>query len=259
MKTPDSLFGDLEVFEFRNADSIAKVSRFGAQLLSWRCGELELLYQNPKLISDKSKPLRAGAPVCFPWFNKGLRWKLGKEIAPSHGPSRSADWNLIHQKQDSLTFSYKANSPRDLPLQIIASYCVERQSLVAKFKVQNLSDKENAFELALHTYFSCAAPQAISIEGLKDFPHGLKPEIPIDQVFVNRDTKVQIQMPERTLKIENTSFNNSVVWHPGQDHSIADLPKPSDLVPFICVESLTDVTVVKPLAGWNGIVRYSLG
>lgn len=184
--------GNLDIFTLRCGNSSVDVSPFGAQIVDWRVGDKPIFFANPNLIADKSKPLRAGAPLCFPWFNKGANWDLGSELSPSHGPARNSDWKLEWQKagreSTEISFSFKTDSHLKLPLQIDVTYSLFEAKLVCAFSVKNLSDKPNSFELALHSYFATNDPQKAQIKGLKGhIEEPLNPQIPIDRIFNNQD------------------------------------------------------------------------
>lgn len=59
----------------------------GACVQSWRIGNYEALFTSEEAKWDKSKPIRAGIPICWPQF--GPYGKL-----PTHGFARSTDWEV---------------------------------------------------------------------------------------------------------------------------------------------------------------------
>lgn len=259
----NKLLGNLSIYELICDKSKVKISTFGAQAISWQIEDKDIYFSNPNLIIDKSKALRSGAPVCFPWFNKGLNWNLGKEIAPSHGSARISDWSVeetkISDQSVSIRLSFETVSHLNLPLKISVSYTLEASQLKSDFSVKNLSSTtKNSFELALHSYFKTKTPELSKIAGLKEFPsNDFSPIIPIDQIFENQGSKVNLSFNEYSLEINNIGFTKSVVWHPGITHQIADLAIETSPSPFLCVESLTNLMTINALEQWNGRISYN--
>ena len=255
--------GALSLYELSYGDCRVTVSAFGAQAISWKIADRDIYYSNPSLISDKSKPLRSGAPVCFPWFNKGLNWNLGREIAPSHGPSRSSEWTLVAEECQAdftaIAFSFETNSYLNLPLKIVVRYTVGNSSLKSEFEVSNLSsDTTNKFELALHSYFATPLPPQTKIYGLSGQQEPFNPNLPIDQIFENKTDNLKAEFSGYNLQINNSGFSKSVVWHPGLTHKLADLPQNQSPVPFLCLESLSEKIEIPVSEKWTGSVEYSI-
>lgn len=255
--------GGLELYELSCGDSQLQVSRFGAQIISGGIAGKNIFFNNPQLVTDKSKALRAGAPICFPWFNKGLNWNLGREITPSHGPARSSDWNLISEliepESVSLGFHFETNSYLDLAFRILVDYTLRQDTLLIEFTVENLSDSKNAFELALHSYFATQNPQAVSIAGLKEHNQiPFIPAIPIDQIFENATDDLLVNFPDFILEIKNIGFSKSVIWHPGFSHNLSDLTLEPSPASFLCIESLSEKVVMTDKKEWQGSISYKI-
>ncbi len=246
----------LETLKIKNNDAEAVISVFGAQVISWKKAERNIFFENSKVLTDRSKALRIGAPICFPWFNKGI--SFAPELKPSHGPVRIKDWEIKSKTESACTFSCHADSCDGLPLLIEVGYSIETGSLKTSFDITNLSENANRFELALHTYFASSAPEKTQITGISDSKIPFIPHIPIDQIFLNHSDKLSLKLTGRTINIVNENFSKSVVWHPGLNHGIADLEDSKKLAPFICMESLTDIVNLGGNEKWQGAVTYTL-
>jgi len=259
----ENKLGDLNLYELTCGSSTVQIAKFGGQIIAGSIAGRNVFFDNPKLISDKSKAIRSGAPICFPWFNKGLNWKLGREITPSHGPVRSSDWELcaelITPDSVSIGFQTDTTSHLGLSLRINVDYRLNHGSLKIEFAIENLSTEKNAFELALHTYFATTCPDSVAISGLKDQAENpFIPNIPIDQIFENNGDKVTVRLPDYLLEIENQNFSKSVVWHPGLIHNLADVAQEPSPAPFLCVESLSNMEEIAGSSRWKSSVTYSV-
>lgn len=61
--------GELHCWRIRSSFAELLIARQGAQVLSYqRTGEPPLLWLSDKAIFRQGKSVRAGAPVCWPWF-----------------------------------------------------------------------------------------------------------------------------------------------------------------------------------------------
>jgi glucose-6-phosphate 1-epimerase len=253
-RVSESKLGALNLSVIENDNSRLEISHYGAQVISWNIDGKEVLFSNPNIISDKSKALRAGAPICFPWFNKGV--SFGRELKPSHGSARISEWEKV--SNSPLTFCHTTNSHLDLPLQLEVQYVLQERSLKIDFRVENLSsEEENEFELALHTYFATSVPEKTQIVGILDAVQSFTPRLPIDQIFLNLTNQIKLSLSDFEVDIENFHFAKSVIWHPGLQHGITDLQDNEDLAPFICLESLSDIIVLPPSSGWSASVSYA--
>ena len=250
-----------KLYELKNSGAKATISTFGAQVISWSVAGKDIFYSNPAKILDGIKPIRSGAPICFPWFNKGLNWNLGKELAPSHGPARTSFWKLSEPHSDnSISFSFETHSHIALPLSLKVTYSLQARSLRTEFEVKNTADQENRFELALHSYFATVKPESIKIYGLKEYQNKVfTPQIPIDKIFANTENLLNIDLSDAQFSIINSNFDSSVIWHPGLSHNIADLPKSSELLPFICIESLSELIYLAAFTRWESSLCYEIG
>lgn len=84
----------LEVYALHAQGACAIVSRFGAQVLAYRTAAgREVLFTSALAPFDRSRPIRGGIPVCWPWF--------GPAAQPQHGWGRIRDWELAAADADA--------------------------------------------------------------------------------------------------------------------------------------------------------------
>ena len=81
---------------------------------------------------------------------------------------------------------------------------------------------------------------------------------PIDQLFETVAGPLQLQSPGGTLQLRHTGFCDVVVWNPGPEAVLADLPA-GGYREFVCVEpAVVGVPVqLEPGADWEGVTVIS--
>ncbi len=84
------------------------VAQQGAHILSYqRDGQQPLVWLNEEAVFKQGKPIRAGMPICWPWFGNLERnpervqaMRQGDEPAKAHGEVRALDWELLGVGED---------------------------------------------------------------------------------------------------------------------------------------------------------------
>ena len=70
----------------------ATISEFGGQLLSFEPTDAQqLIWLSDSAKLDGSKPIRGGAPICWPWFGSA---PVKFEGEPQHGYARNLYWEI---------------------------------------------------------------------------------------------------------------------------------------------------------------------
>src|SRR4051812_46945693 len=77
------------VLHARHNTTEISLSLYGGQLLSCRMGNREVLWRNPAVAFVAGNAIRAGVPVCWPWFGPAAQPAL-----PAHGIVRTVYWAL---------------------------------------------------------------------------------------------------------------------------------------------------------------------
>ena len=72
----------------------------GAQVTRWAPrGAAPALYVSSAVRLAQGRSIRAGIPVCWPWFGAGQR----PGMEPAHGFARTAPWTLVDRSEDAAT------------------------------------------------------------------------------------------------------------------------------------------------------------
>lgn len=94
--------GELNCWRISSDRAELLIAQQGAQILSYqRVGEPPLLWLSDQAIFRQGKSVRAGVPVCWPWFGnlqrnpQAVQAMYHGEQAPAHGLARSRDWQLL--------------------------------------------------------------------------------------------------------------------------------------------------------------------
>jgi glucose-6-phosphate 1-epimerase len=262
--------------------SRARISRYGAQLLSWQTADgREHLYLSPNATLDGSSSIRGGVPLCFPQFNQRV---IGDQPQPKHGFARSHTWQLLHQ-QASADLAQARFGLSDGPethrtwrhafaAEVVVS--LSPSGMRVAFELQNRGTLALEFALALHTYFAVDDIRHAQLSGLQGVPYwdgvtqlhspnhrqtaheALRFGEPTDSVYPNAPRQLSLMQASGRLNITaSASLPDVVVWNPG--HSMADMP-PDDWQRMLCVEAgaIEQPVRLAPGAQWSGWQAFSV-
>lgn len=233
------------ITELTATDASIAINHFGAQVYSWKVGGVEQLFLSAWADHDTESPLRGGIPVCFPWF--------GGAAQPFHGFARNHLWDLVTTTAKSATFKFTFDSsnypvsPGFLQAGTILLTCtLEDKSLTLQANITSHSNQPEQVELGFHSYFQSPIQNTI-LQGVNgrydDYTSGqpvsvststeLKSiPVPIDRVYHCAPT-----VTLNHLQIKPQGFTHTVVWNPGENPGISDLPD-RQATDFLCVEQL---------------------
>ena len=257
----------------------------GGQLIAWRGADgVERLYCSPLSPLAGPAAVRGGVPVIFPQF--GVLGPIGR-----HGFARTAAWRYIgHALADTVSDPASvrgcdaglphehgkdnevgATSTLEVGLDHLGAstpewphdcacrltFTLAKSSLELRFSVRNTGSTPLQFTAALHSYWALPAA-ASAVRGL--LPDGA--DWPLagyqDRMLHGVPKQLTVHTPNHILHSETEGFADLVVWNPGANHGLADLPA-EGFQDFACVEpaNLTPVTLA-PGAQWVGrqTVRY---
>jgi glucose-6-phosphate 1-epimerase len=240
--------------------SSAKISLYGAQVLSFiPKGGFDVLMVSEKSSFERTKPIRGGIPLCFPWFGGHA---MNADL-PMHGFARLSDWKVIaSEKADDgkvhlkLGLTSNAQLLKLWPFEFNSEMeVIIGKSLEMNWFIENTGQSPFEVTNALHTYFAVADVTKTRVEGLEGvayfdsanngaFTDGESHPLIINQE-VNRlyvDTtsacKVVDTAMNRTILVLKSGSNSTIVWNPWIETSkkIADLGD-DEYKRFLCVES----------------------
>jgi glucose-6-phosphate 1-epimerase len=200
--------------------------------------------------------VRGGVPVIFPQFAQ-------QGPGPRHGIARTRAWELVQQEQGKrdamavLRLQHDADIlalwPHEFSLELTVR--IEGRQLDMELAVENLGESDFEFQAALHSYWRIAAGSRAVIDGLQDrryldsvrgqegVQHSRRLELlagqPTDRIIYGPAAPLQLlelgEAQTRTLLLQSEGFDDAVVWNPGPEHGLKDLPT-DDWQRFVCLE-----------------------
>ncbi len=132
---------------------------------------------------------------------------------------------------------------------------IEGRQLDMELAVENLGERDFEFQAALHSYWRIAAGSRAVVDGLQDrryldgirslegVQHSRRLELlagqPTDRIIYGPAAPLQLlelgETQTRTLLLQSEGFDDAVVWNPGPEHGLKDLPA-DDWQSFVCLE-----------------------
>jgi glucose-6-phosphate 1-epimerase len=240
-------------------DSVTVLLR-GAQVISWvDASGVERLYCSPTSPLKGPQAVRGGVPVIFPQFS-------GRGPLMRHGFARMRGWTLLPgnastpEPRVSLQLH---NAVGDDPQWPHACVCTLTVSLLPHglrmaLTIENTGTTSFPFHAALHTYLAVGDVTQAVLTGVLPQGAPLALRDPIDQLFEAVAGPLQLQSPLGALQLEHTGFRDVVVWNPGPEAVLADLPA-GGYRDFVCVEpaAVCEPVLLAPQAGWEGVTVIS--
>jgi glucose-6-phosphate 1-epimerase len=252
----------------------------GGQVLGWSPAgdERERLWLSPLARCGDGEAIRGGIPVIFPQF-------AGRGPLPKHGLARDRTWELdpspdgapvarvtCRLRDDPRT---RAIWPHRFTLTLVAEASGPRLSMV--LHVRNEAPAGGApFTLtaALHAYLAVDSATA-RLHGLSGHPAQdnaaggaarrlpagpLPARGPMDVAVPGARGPVQLEGSAGDVEIHcsgDRGFDSLVVWNPGTQHGLADVP-PEGASQFLCVEpALLQPITVEPQGVWQAEARFT--
>ena len=264
MKLPSSITKGrlselVETLEIDNAHATVSISLWGAQILSFKPkhDNRERLFKSNKIVLDGSKSLRAGIPVCWPWFAQ-------RDGYQKHGYVRTRNWQVL-SAEDNPDYTEIVLAPLDM----IGKGFGGTAELSLTVRVGNtlsvtlttINRGKEAFEFnsALHTYFLVDDIKEVELKGLSgtysdktqnwamlETPEPYRFTEETDRIHLNPVKDVTISEPKGEIGVESVGHDSVVVWNPWAENSanMRDMG-PEAYRRMVCVE--TAVTQGKTL------------
>ena len=255
--------------------TVLRACAHGGHLLGWQPAGLgEQLWLSPTARCGPGEAIRGGVPVIFPQF-------AGRGPLPKHGFARDRAWLLTCTTVDgeaavnaelsddadtralwphrfTLTLQLRASGPR-LSLNLTVRNDDEPDNEPDDEPDDAEPHEPFTFTAALHTYFAVVDAAAATVAGLQGaaaednaaqgapvrLPAAPFPALgPRDLAVPGRSGPVTLTEPGRRLELTQDGFADLVVWNPGPDHGLGDVP-PEGARCFVCIEAaqLTPVTL----------------
>ncbi|HBI83437.1 MAG TPA: D-hexose-6-phosphate mutarotase [Alcaligenaceae bacterium] len=248
-----------------NPFATATISLLGGQVIAWqpKSQTIPVLWEPDFSLYQKGKPIRGGAPICWPWF--GPHESITDY--PAHGFARINTWEIVSIKtmssgeteicmvlpkslENEVKFPYRTPF-RDIELSV--RYLIG-SSLSIELSARNSGQNSISITEALHTYFKISDIGEIEILGLDGSKyidqidqHQIKAQIgpikfdsELDRVYIDTTASCSIRDLKfaRTIKISKSGSNSTVIWNPW----LTKASKMTDLgtthwQSMVCVES----------------------
>lgn len=227
----------------------------GAQVISWVDAQgVERLYRSPASALAGPQAVRGGVPVIFPQFNE-------RGPIMRHGFARTRVWEWVPadgtSAEPQLVFRMQ-HAAHETPLWPHDCVCTLTVALVPAglrmtLAVHNTGSSPLHFHAALHTYLEVGDVTRTTLTGVLPQGEALSLAEPIDHLFESVPGPFALRSPASALDLAHDGFTDAVVWNPGPQAVMADLPA-GDYARFLCVEAASVGVPVQlaPGAHWQG-------
>ncbi|MGY4820176.1 D-hexose-6-phosphate mutarotase [Pseudomonas chlororaphis subsp. piscium] len=272
---------ELNCWRIRHGQAELLVAQQGAHILSYQlAGQPPLIWLNDEAVFKTGKSIRAGVPVCWPWFGNFARnpqsvqaMRQGSEPAGAHGLVRATDWELlgIEAEGESLLVELQLPIPEGgLPgwphqVELKLSIRLDDQ-LHINLTSHNLGDDSVTISQALHSYFAVSDVRKVHVEGLDGLNYietlddwktrqqsgDLHFTGETDRIYLDPPPQLNIVDPtwERRIQLTSNGSRSAVIWNPW----IARAEQFSDMADdgwqrMLCIETanvMDDVVTLAP-------------
>ncbi len=253
----------------------ATITLHGAHVVSWKSAAgVEQLYLSPNTRFESGQAIRGGVPVVFPQFNT-------RGVLPRHGFARTCRWAMVEedaadaQAGDACRVTLALQSHKVIKalwphaFGCTLTVALQDNRLVLTLTVSNRGADTFSFQAALHTYLAIGAIDSVSLSGLDACtfedctasppvlqPHTpLKPYEAIDRIYFQAPAQLQLHSALGLVALEQSGFNDVVVWNPGGEAAASppDLPR-DGFRQFLCVEAarIGQPVQLAPGENWSG-------
>ncbi len=279
-KVESEQHGELNCWRITTDSAELLVAQQGAQVLSYqRLGEPPLLWLSEQAIFKQGKSVRAGVPVCWPWFgnlgrNPQSVQAMYRGTEPSaHGLVRGRDWQLqgIADVEGAVRVDFTLpDAQGDLPgwphtVELTLSIVMAEQ-LSLTLTTYNLDNVPVTISQALHSYFAVSDVRNVQVEGVEDLGYieTLENWEPRTQAgalaFAGETDRIYLQSPDqlsivdrawnRRIRISSSGSRSAVIWNPWTDRA-AELADMADdgWQGMLCIETANvwdDVVTLAP-------------
>ena len=245
----------------------AVIALQGAQVMAFQpAGHREMLWVSPKCVLEAGKPIRAGIPLCVPWFGPS------DDGSVMHGFGRTMEWTpvaaegcadgstrVVLELASDTTVSALWPHAFNFRLEFVVG-----TSIKLNFGAENRSAAPAPFAFAFHTYFSVPNVTDALVTGLEkvtfiDKTDSMTRKVQEGEVAISALTdRVYLDVPAvQTLKIATgevkiqSDSKCAVVWNAWtNDKNMADLGE-GNHVSYLCVErgDVANYAITLPAGG----------
>lgn len=271
----------LNCWRIRHGDAELLVAQQGAHILSYQvAGQPPLIWLNEEAQFKTGKNIRAGVPVCWPWFGNLPRnpqsvqaMRQGDDAAPAHGLVRATDWELqgIESEGDSLLVRLRLPCPAGgfpgWPHQVEPSLLIRLdQQLHISLSSHNLGNQSVSISQALHSYFAVSDVRQVHVEGVDglDYIETLEDWTTkrqdgdlhfageTDRIYLGAPAQLAIIDPQwqRRIRLASQGSRTAVIWNPwiGRAAQFSDMAD-DGWQRMLCIETanvMDDIVTLAP-------------
>jgi glucose-6-phosphate 1-epimerase len=272
---------ELNCWRIRHGQAELLVAQQGAQILSYQlAGQPPLIWLNDEAVFEAGKSIRAGVPVCWPWFGNLSRnpqsvqaMRVSKEQPTAHGFVRAMDWELagIQIEGESLKVEFVLPYPDggfpgwphevDLKLSIRLD-----EQLHIGLCSHNRGSSSVTISQALHSYFAVSDVRTVHVEGLNGLDYietlddwktvkqigDLQFTGETDRIYLDAPQKLSIVDPawKRRIELSSSGSRSAVIWNPWTERAAAFSDMADDgWQRMLCIETanvMNDAVVLAP-------------
>lgn len=251
-KVESEKHGELNCWRITSDSAELLIAQQGAQVLSYqRVGEPPLLWLSDQALFKQGKSVRAGVPVCWPWFGNLARNPQSVQAmyqaseAPAHGLARGRDWQLLGIDSSSTELRIDFTLPQALghlpgwPHTVALNLSIVMgEQLSLTLSSENLGSDPVTISQALHSYFAVSDVRQVRVEGvaglnyIETLANWEQRNQQGDLGFAGETDRIYLQAPEqlsivdpawnRRILLRSSGSRSAVIWNPWTDRA-ADL------------------------------------
>lgn len=244
--------GELHGWRINDGQAELLLLAQGAQVVSYtRTGQHPLIWLNDQSHFIPGKPVRAGVPVCWPWFGnlaknpQAVQAMRSADDAPtSHGLVRTLEWTLKGIEDTDAGVRIELTLPQaehGLPgwdhSAALSLTIVMGDSLQLSLTTRNLGAQELVLSQALHSYFAVSDVRQISVDsvaglsymetvGVEDWEQhnqagALQVTGETDRIYLDTPAQLAIDDPQwkRRIVLTPSGSNSAIIWNPWIDRA----------------------------------------
>ncbi|MGF6556495.1 glucose-6-phosphate 1-epimerase [Pseudomonas sp. S30_BP2TU TE3576] len=283
---------ELNCWRIRHGQAELLVAQQGAHILSYQlAGQPPLIWLNDEAVFKTGKSIRAGVPVCWPWFGNFDRnpksvqaMRVSGEAPSAHGFVRAMDWELggIEAEGESLKVEFLLPYPDGgfpgWPHQVDLTLTIRLdEQLHIQLTSHNRGTDTVSISQALHSYFAVSDVRDVHVEGVDGLNYietldnwktvtqsgDLRFTGETDRIYLDAPPQLSIVDPawERRIVLSSSGSRTAVIWNPWIDRAAAFSDMADDgWQRMLCIETanvMDDVVSLKP--GASHTLGVSIG
>ncbi|MFY0730068.1 D-hexose-6-phosphate mutarotase [Pseudomonas sp. NFX15] len=283
---------ELNCWRIRHGQAELLVAQQGAHILSYQlAGQPPLIWLNDEAVFKTGKSIRAGVPVCWPWFGVFERnpqsvkaMRVSDQAPAAHGFVRAMDWELggIETEGESVKVAFLLPYPEGgfagWPHQVDLTLTIRLdEQLHIQLTSHNRGADTVSISQALHSYFAVSDVRNVHVEGVDGLSYietledwttrqqsgDLHFTGETDRIYLDAPSQLSIVDPawERRIVLTSTGSRTAVIWNPWIDRAAAFSDMADDgWQRMLCIETANVMDDVVHLAsGASHTMAVSVG